>query len=146
MLIYPTALGAIDCRYVKVPACERDGDPAQSAPIEALACFQMRIRDKVDFKVDFADWLAQNGHATLTGATFAVATDSPSTPTISAQVYAAGGLCVVVLLAAVDAKAGDAYYLDITAQISATTAVGPNDVVIPARTLVRRIHVVVVNG
>lgn len=146
MLIYNQQPGPADCRSVVVPACEPDGDPSQGADIAALACFQMRIRDKLDFTVDFSAWLAQNGNATLTSGTFAVSTDSPSTPTISGQAYAAGGKCVVVLTAPSGAKAGDAYWLDITAQISATTPVLPTDVAIPARTLVRRIHVVVING
>lgn len=146
MLVYSAAPGPVDCRAVVVPPCEADGDAAQSAPIEALALFQMRIRDKVDFQVDFSQWLQANGNPTLTGATFAVASDSPSTPTIAGQAFVAAGKCVVVLTAPEGAKAGDAYWLDVTAQVGATTPVAPTDVPIPARTLVRRIHVVVVNG
>lgn len=146
MLVYNTAPGPIDCRSVIVPACERDGDAGQSAPIEALALFQMRIRDKIDFVVDFSQWLAANGNPTLTGATFAAAAESPSAPSISAQAFVPAGKCVVVLTAPEGAKAGDAYWLDVTAEIAPTTPVQPTDVPIPARTLVRRIHVVVVNG
>lgn len=146
MLIYPTAQGPADCRTVVVPSCEPDGDAAQSAPIGALALFQMRIRDKVDFQVDFSQWLAANGNPVLTGATFAASADSPSAPTIEGQAFVPAGKCVVVLSAPVGAKAGDAYYLDITAQIGATTPVLPTDVAIPARSLVRRINVIVING
>lgn len=144
MLVYPTP-APIDCRSVTVPACEPDGDASQSASIAALACFQMRKRDTIDFTVDWSDWLKQNGNAMLSAATFSVATDSPKTPTLT-QAFAPGGKCVVVLTAANDALAGDAYYIDLSVTVAATTAVGPNDVAIPARTLVRRIHVVVING
>jgi hypothetical protein len=146
MLIYSQAPAVGDCRSVVVPACEPDGDPSQGADIAALACFQMRIRDKLDFTVDFSQWLAKNGNPTITTATFAVASGSPSTPTISGQTFNATGKCLVVLTAAVDAKAGDAYYLDLTLDVGATVPVSPTDVAIPSRTLVRRIHVVVING
>lgn len=146
MLVYPTAPGPVDCRSVVVPACEQDGDASQTAPIAALALFQMRIRDTLDFQVDFSQWLAQNGNPVLTGATFAVAAGSPSAPTLVGQAFTPGGRCVVVLAAPIGAKAGDAYYLDITANIGATVALMPTDVAIPARTLVRRINVILVNG
>lgn len=145
MLVYSTP-SPVDCRSVTVPACEPDGDASQSAAIAALACFQMRKRDTVDFIVDFSDWLRANGNAVLSAATFAVASDSPKTPTLAGQAFVAAGKCVAVLTAANDALAGDAYYLDLSVTIAATTPVAPTDVAIPQRTLVRRIHVVVVNG
>lgn len=145
MMIYQNT-ATPDCRSVVVPICENDTDASQGADIAALACFQMRIRDTIDFTVDWSQWLAKNGNAQLSAATFAVAVGSPSTPTISAQAYSPAGKCVVVLQAADGAKAGDAYYVDLTATVAATTPVGPGDVAIPARTLVRRIHVVAVNG
>jgi hypothetical protein len=51
-----------------------------------------------------------------------------------------------VLAAHEGATAGDAYWLDVTATVAAVQATTPQDVPLPARTLVRRIHVVVVNG
>lgn len=145
MLVYSTP-SPIDCRSVTVPACEPDGDASQSASIAALASFQMRKRDTVDFTVDFSEWLKQNGNASLSAATFAAAADSPKAPTISGQAYAPAGKCVVVLQASAGAMAGDAYYLDLTVTVAATVPVSPTDVAIPARTLVRRINVVVING
>jgi hypothetical protein len=146
MLIYHQAAGAPDCRIATVPPCENDTDASQSAPIAALACFQMKIRDTLDFTVDFTQWIAANGNPAITAATFAAASDSPSAPTISGQAFTPTGKAVVVLHAAQGAKAGDAYYLDITATLAATVPASPLDVAIPARTLVRRIHVVLANG
>jgi hypothetical protein len=146
MLIYHQPAGAPDCRIAIVPPCENDGDASQSAPIAALACFQMKIRDTLDFTVDFSAWIAANGNPVMTAALFATAADSPSAPTISGQAFTPGGKCVVVLHAAEGAKAGDAYYLDVTATLAATTPATTADVAIPARTLVRRIHVVLANG
>jgi len=120
MLIYHQAAGKPDCRIATVPPCEQDVDASQTAPVAALACFQMKIRDTLDFTVDFTQWIAANGNP--------------------------GGKCVVVLHAASGAKAGDAYYLDVTATLAATAPATTADVAIPARTLVRRIHVVLANG
>lgn len=145
MLVYSTA-GQVECRSVTVPACEPDGDASQSASIAALSLFQIRKRDTVDFSVDWSEWLKANGNAQLSAATFAASADSPKTPTISGQAFSPAGKCVVVLTAANDALAGDAYYIDLTITVAATVAALPSDVAIPARTLVRRIHVVVVNG
>lgn len=146
MLVYHQQPGLPDCRIAIVPPCERDTDASLNAPIGALALFQMKTRDELDFTVDFSQWLAANGNPVLTAATFAVSADSPSAPTLSAQAFVPGGKCVVVLTAPDGAKAGDAYYLDVSAQIGATTPTLPTDVPIPARKLVRRIHVVLVNG
>lgn len=145
MLVYDSPQGPVDCRLIAVPACERDGDQSQSAPINALACFQLRMRDTLDFTVDFTQWLAGNGNPILTSATFAASSESPSAPTIAGQAFSPTGKCVVVLSASQGAVAGDAYYLDISVTTGPTVAVAP-DVVIPSRTLVRRIHVVVING
>jgi hypothetical protein len=146
MLIYQQQAGPPDCRLAVVPPCEFDTDPAQNAPILALACFQMRMRDTIDFRVDFSKWLAANGNPTITAATFAAAAESPSDPSISGQAFTPSGMCVVVLNAPDGSKPGDAYHLDITVTVGATIPVSPTDVAIPSRTLVRRIHVVVVNG
>lgn len=145
MMVYSTP-ASVECRSVSVPACEPDGDASQSASISALACFQIRKRDTVDFTVDWSDWLKANGNGQLSAATFVIATDSPKTPTISGQVFSPSGKCVAVLHPANDAMAGDAFYLDLSVTVAATVAALPSDVAIPARTLVRRIHVVVVNG
>lgn len=145
-MIYHQAAGAPDCRIAVVPPCENDGDASQSAPISALALFQMKIRDTLDFTVDFSQWIAANGNPVMSAATFAVAADSPSTPTLSGQAFSPTGKAVVVIKAADLAKAGDAYYLDITVTLAATVPLTNADVAIPARTLVRRIHVVLANG
>jgi hypothetical protein len=145
MLVYSTQ-AAPDCRSVVVPACEPDLKAEQGSDIPALACFQLRLRDQIDFKVDFSQWLLANGNAQLSSAQFAVATGSPGTPTIVGQAFSPAGKCAVVLAAANNAKAGDAYWLDLTATVAAVPAVGATDVAIPARTIVRRIHVVVANG
>lgn len=146
MLIYNQAPGAPDCRVAIVPPCENDADASQSAPISALACFQMKIRDTLDFTVDFSQWIAANGHPAVTNALFAAASGSPSAPSITGQAFTPGGKCVVVLHAAEGAKAGDAYYLDITVALAATAPATTAELAIPARTLVRRIHVVLANG
>ena len=146
MLIYHQQPGAPDCRIAIVPPCENDGDASQSASIAALACFQMKIRDTLDFTADFTQWIAANGNPVMSAATFAVASDSPSTPTISGQAFTPGGKVVVVIHAGSGAKAGDAFYLDVTVTLAATVPTSPADAVIPSRTLVRRIHVVLANG
>ena len=146
MLIYHQQPGHPDCRIATVLPCEQDTDASQSAPIAALALFQMKIRDTLDFTVDFSQWIAANGSPVMSAATFAVASDSPSQPTISGQAFTPVGKAVVVLHAANGAKAGDAFYLDVTATLAATVPALPTDVAIPARTLVRRIHVVLANG
>jgi hypothetical protein len=146
MLVYQATPGPVNCRSVSVPACERDYDAGKSSSIEALALFQLKLRDTIDFTVDFTDWLVANGAATLTGATFSVAADSPQTPTIAGQTFNAGGKSIVVLSPAANANVGDAYYLDIIAQVAATIVSLPTDIAIPARTLVRRINVIVVHG
>ena len=145
MLVYSTST-VPDCRTVVVPACEVDVSTEQGGDIPALACFQLRLRDQIDFTVDFSQWLARNGNAQISNAQFAAASNSPGTPTIVGQAFSATGKCVVVLAAPAGAKAGDAYWLDVTATVAAVAAVNPADVAIPARTIVRRIHVVVANG
>ena len=143
MMVYSTAQAAV-CRTAEVPACETC--VASGTDIPALATFNMKLRDKLDFAVDFTAWLVANGGASLTSATFAVSGDSPKTPTISGQAFGAAGKAVVVITPANGAVVGDAYYLDVTAQVAATVAATANDVAIPARTLVRRINVVVAAG
>lgn len=146
MLVLAQDSGTPDCRIAVVAPCELDGDPSQSAPIPALDTFQMKIRDTTDFRVDFSQWLAANGNPILTAATFTVADDSPSTPEIIGQAFVPAGKCVIVIAAADGAKAGDAFWLDITVHVGVAAAVLPTDVAIPARVLTRRINVVLVNG
>lgn len=145
MLVYSTATPP-DCRSVVVPSCEGDVSSAQDADITALALFQLRLRDEIDFKVDFSQWLQANGGAQISNATFAAAATSPSAPSIVSQAFSANGKCVVVLAAPNGAKAGDAYWIDVTVTVAAVAAATANDVAIPQRTLVRRINVVAVNG
>ncbi|RNJ49366.1 hypothetical protein D1O30_06900 [Methylocystis hirsuta] len=112
---------------------------------DALATFYIRQRDTLDFIIDLADWLSANGPATLSSATWAVAVDSPSTPVIEDDVYASYATAVVIS-PAVNAKVGDAYWLDVTLNITATQITNPGDLALPVRKLVRRINVVVVAG
>lgn len=144
MLIHSTA-SQVPCRTVVVPSCERDFDTSQGSVVEALALFQIRIRDTIDFTVDFSEWLRANGNAQLSAATFAVAAQSPQQPEIVEQVFSPLGKCVVVLAVGDGAVVGNAYHIDVTVTVAAVAAT-PGEVAIPARTLVRRIHVVVVNG
>ncbi|WP_163277035.1 hypothetical protein, partial [Klebsiella aerogenes] len=74
----------------------------------------LRLRDTIDYKVDFSQWLQANGNAQLNAANFAAASNSPSTPSITGQSFSPAGKTVVVLKAADNAKVGDAYWLDVT--------------------------------
>lgn len=148
MFSYNSQVLAPDCRMAVVQACETDVDTsnAQSQQIAALGLFQMKLRDTVDFRVDFSQWLAANGKPQLTAAVWAVAATSPKTPTMSGSAFVPSGMTAVVLQAPDGAIPGDTYYLDITASIGPTTPSLPTEVALPARTLVRRIHVIVVQG
>lgn len=148
MFSYNSQVLAPDCRVAVVQPCETDVDTsnAQSQQIAALGLFQMKLRDTVDFRVDFSQWLAANGGPVLTAAAWAVAATSPKTPTITGSAFVPAGMTAVVLKAPDGASAGDTYYLDITASIGATSPSLPTDVALPARTLVRRINVIVVQG
>lgn len=134
------------CRIAKVKACEGDEDAANSNDIQAVGLFQMRVRDELDFRVDFTEWVAANGNPPMSGAVFTVASGSPQSPTISGQAFSPDGMSVVVLKAAVGAEPGHAYYLDVTANFGPTVPIAPGALVIPARKMVRRIHVVVIAG
>lgn len=145
MLVYPTGTALIPCRTAVVSACDALYDVPPTT-IDALATFQIKLRDKLDFTVDFTDWLQANGNGALTSAVFTVAAGSPKTPTIVGQTFSTTK-ALIVINPAVGDVAGDAYYLDITAQIAAVApAVGSADLAIPARQMVRRINVVVING
>jgi hypothetical protein len=148
MLTNSINMGLPDCRIAVVPACEADVDPAQSALFYALngAPFQMRLRDTMDFAADFTAWLAANGSPLIATAVWAVAANSPKTPVIASQSFSPNGMCNFVLRAGVSPLPGDTYYLEVTVTTAATVAAGPNTVAIGARTLIRRINVVLVNG
>lgn len=146
MFPFPMNDGQPDSRYVAMPAAEPDIGAAPGSPILALALFEIRLRDVLDFTVDFATWLGANGGSTLTAATWSVAAGSPKTPTISGQAFAPAGRVTAVLAPGAGAVTGDTYWMDISVTVGATTVVNPNDVVIPARTLVRRVNIIVVNG
>lgn len=145
MLVYPTSAALIPCRTAVVPACDTLYDPPPTG-IDALASFQIKLRDTLDFTVDFTEWLQANGNGALSSAVFSVAAGSPKTPTIVGQTFSTTK-ALIVINPAVGDVAGDAYYLDITAQVAAVTpALGTADLAIPARQVVRRINVVVING
>ncbi len=144
MLLISTP-AAPECRVAKIPACEDDACAAQGDEVLALSTFQMRIRDSIDFRVDASEWVAANGRPELTDMDFDVASDSPQEPQIVGSSFTANGMGVVVLQAANDAEAGHAYYIDVTLDFAATTG-SATELAIPARKLVRRIHVVVVAG
>ena len=135
-----------DCRRVELAVCETDLDPSPNAPILAVATFQIKKRDTLDFTLDMMSWLAANGNAQLTGAVWAVAAGSPSTPTIQGSAHSPQGVMTVVITPGNDDAPGSAYWLEVTIQVGETTPINPGDVAIPARTLVRRINIVVVAG
>lgn len=113
----------------------------------AAATFELRQRDSLDFAVDFSTWLAANGsNAQIDDAEWSVAEKSPKTPVILGNGFSPAGRCVVVVKAAEGAVVGDGYWLDVKVTVGATTATSPEEVALPARTLVRRIAVIVVAG
>jgi hypothetical protein len=146
--MYPYQMndGQPDCRYVALPVCEPDVGAAPGSPINALALFEIRLRDSLDFTVDFSVWLGANGPAQLSAATWAAASGSPKVPTIIGQAFSPAGRVTAVISPGAGAAIGDTYWMDITATVAATTAVNPNDVALPARTLTRRVNIIVVNG
>ncbi len=121
---------------------------SSTTTVPPVATFQMRARDVLDFSVDATAWLAANGSgAVLTAAQWAVAAGSPKTPTISGQGFDQTGLTSAVIAAANTAAPGDVYSLDITLTVGpCPPANDPGGFTIPARTLVRRIQIMVVAG
>jgi hypothetical protein len=148
MLQFPLNLGVPDCRIIVVPACEIDIEPSQSTPIMCLTGqpLQIKLRDTIDFTVDFTQWLAANGSPLIASATWAVAATSPKTPTIVSQAFVPSGKTNVVISNPQGALPGDTYFLEITMTTSATAPVNPTDVPIGARILVRRVNVIAVSG
>lgn len=143
----PTA--PLNGRYVNMPV-GRDcfDDVRQGSQPPALGTFFIRQRDTLDYGIDFADWLSANndgGAATLTAAVWAVAATSPKTPVIVGHGFDTSGKTAVTITPAAGAVAGDAYWLEVTITVSAVPA-SPGFPALPARTLVRKINVVVVNG
>lgn len=135
-----------NCRTAVVPTCDVGLDTSQSAPTPALTLFPVRSRDTVDYSVDFGPWLASNGGALLSGATWSIAAASPKIPVIIGQGFNPTGMTSVVLAPAAGALAGDAYWLDIIATIALIPASATNPIVMPPRTLERRVNFVVVSG
>ena len=135
-----------DCRRVELAVCETDLDPSPNAPVLAVATFQIKKRDTLDFTLDMMNWLATNGNAQLTGATWALASGSPNTPTIVGSAFSPQGVMTVVITPDGGDAPGSAYWLEVTIHIGETTPINPGEVAIPARTLVRRINIVVVAG
>ena len=133
------------CRYAEVPACEPSIAPPGTSTFTALDVYQIKRRDILDFGVDFAPWMAGNGNPSLSGATWAVASGSPKTPIIESQSHTADGKTVAIIKPANDAVKGDTYYVEITATFAAVPA-SEGQPSIAARTLVRRIHIIVVEG
>jgi len=135
-----------DSRRVALPVLDADERLSPTPSIPAIATFQLKQRDSLDFTLDAAAWLGANGNPVLTSAVWAVASNSPKTPTIVAQAFSAQGVTVAVIAPASNPLPGDAYWLDVTLSIGATTPTNPNDVAIPARTIVRRIYIIVAAG
>lgn len=133
-------------RIAVVPALDPDCSSDSTSTVPALTTFSIRQRDALDFTVDFSAWLSANSGGMLSAAVFALAVGSPGTPVIASQGFNPSGACVVVLRPAATAKPGDAYWLDITANIAAIAATVNNPVALPQRTLTRRINFVVVAG
>ena len=145
MFTLPNTLLPIGCRRAAVDACEATLDISQSAPIPAIALFQLRIRDTLDFGVDLSLWLAANGNGLISNAVWSVAALSPKTPILSGNSFLPSGLAVVAVAPGVGALPGDAYWLDVTFSVAAVAATAVS-IALPARTMVRRVNIIVVNG
>jgi hypothetical protein len=144
--MYEMPLAVPDCRTVTVAACENDQDYRPNPPFPALATFQLQKRDTLDFTVDFSVWIGANGNPPMTSAEWTVAVGSPHAPTIVGQAFSSQGKTTVVLMAPEGANVGDAYWLDVTADVGLSQPASSGDVAIPARVLVRRVNVVVSQG
>ncbi|MFX8653009.1 hypothetical protein ABTM19_20000, partial [Acinetobacter baumannii] len=81
----------------------------------------------------------------LTNVVWSIGANSPKSPVIGAGSFDPAGLMTVQVTPAPGALAGDAYYLDATITVGPVAA-SAGQPALPARTLVRRIHLVVVNG
>ena len=134
------------CRTITVPLCEIPPDTSQSAPVPAMTLFYLRLRDALDYTVDFGPWLAAYGAGKLASAVWTVATTSPKIPTIVNAGFDPTGLTAAVIAPGAGAIPGDAYWVDLTVTTAPIPLSGSNLLALPARTLVRRVNFVVVNG
>lgn len=136
-------------RYANMPVGRDCHDDVRlGATVPALGTFFIRQRDTLDFGIDFTDWLAANndgGAVTLTTAVWAVAATSPKTPIIVGSGFDPAGKTSVTITPAAAAVAGDAYWMEVIITVSAVAA-SAGFPALPARTLVRKVNIVVVNG
>jgi hypothetical protein len=135
----------IDCRYARMPACDPVGDASPSANVPAVGVFQLRSRDTLDFGIDLRDWLAANFSPEIANVAWTVAPNSPHVPIIVGSSYEKDSRVSVVLTPNAGATGGNSYFLEAAIQI-APVAAQTGIPALPARTLHRRIHIVVVNG
>lgn len=135
----------VDCRTAVVPVCEPERSVDAQGTVSALGLFQHRLRDVLDYTVDFSAWIAANGGTQLDGVAWAVAADSPKTPVLSDDSFAPSGKAVVLVTPGAGATVGDTYYIEATATFAARAA-SADLPALPARTLVKRIHIIVVKG
>lgn len=149
-LVIPSFGQPSGCRTYRVPACEAAQSTSSSA-VPAAATFQVRQRDVLDFDVDASDFLASLGSdAKLASAVFSVASSVTlagtvaGAPTISGQGHSDDGVASVVLAPHSAAAVGDVYTLDCTLVTTSTSLA--QGVTLPARTIVRRIVIIVVAG
>ena len=131
-------------RRVKMPVQEPTNvATAPSAAVPALAQFFKAARDTLDFGIDFSDWLIANGNTQATNIVYTEGDDSPQTPTIASQSFSPLGESAVLLSGG---AVGDAYYIDATLTVDQVQVREDNPAAIGTRTIVRRIHIVVVAG
>lgn len=134
-----------DCRYAVHPDCEPPGLATQDEAILVLQTFQIRARDTLDFGIDMTGWLGANNSPDIIGVSWSVTPDSPATPTINSQSFDKASKVSVVITPAATAKGGDAYHLEAKIDLDAVQA-SAGVPAIAARSIYRRIRVVVVNG
>lgn len=135
---------AMPPRRVKMPVQEPTNvATAPSASVPALAQFFKAARDTMDFGIDFTDWLIANGNTQATNIVYSEGDDSPQSPTIASQSFSKTGESAVLISGG---AIGDAYYIDCTVTVDEVQVREDNPAAIGTRTIVRRIHVVVVAG
>ena len=146
MYSYGQVAAPVNCRTVIVPGCEITLNPSDlSIPAEAL--FQIRLRDIMDFSVDFSAWLTSTHGALLASVVWTIAALSPKIPIISSTVFDSSGPAVAIIAPGLLAAVGDAYYIDVTGVTLPTLiSAGSATLTIPARTITRRVNILVVAG
>lgn len=133
-------LSANNCRRAYVDPC--DATPGPNGAIPALFLFRKAQGEKIDFGIDWVAWCKAN-RCKLENSTWSVATNSPSSPIVEDMTrFSESGETMIVLSGGND---GDTYYLDNTVTTTVVPAEG-DYAEGPARTLVRRIHVLVDAG